>query len=145
MKVFEKPTVVQTVKGPPRRLTIKGINLPGNLWITGSQGGLEPNYQLLPSLGSEVFLNAFNDKLSQWILSGYYQPNPCEEGAAEIPPYLKIYLDGNIVDGTEVTISYSDIVLKGFIVKLTLQSNAQDPHNGDSFRITLIGKIQNGQ
>ena len=140
MEVFNEPAVIQTGR-IPKKLTIAGVAINGELWVTGVQGGMEPNYQLLPSLGAEVYINAFNDKLAQWVLSGYHVNTKCLGGGSSTPAYVQLYRDGNIVEGSEVTISYSDIVLKGFFVKLTVQANAEDPHNGDNFTLIIIGKV----
>ena len=147
MKIFNKPSIRKSPSDIKPRLTIENgermtiANVPEDFWITGFKGGMEPNYQVLASLGSEIYINSFNEKLTAWNMSGYFTTTECESTKVDKPTYLDLYATNNVNTGKPVTVTYSNMVMRGFIVRLSVSSDAGDAHKGDKFVLSLIGKV----
>jgi len=135
----------------PVRLTIKGLTSE-MLWITSLTGSVSPNYQLMYSIGAGAFLNAFNQRLSLFQLSGIHIAQACdnEQDPDDDPPFLTFYKERNIVIagakstndlGTPTRISFNNIVIVGWVVKLDIGEYSKEGIDGHTFAMSFLGQI----
>jgi hypothetical protein len=138
-------TAVFGIEDPkPARLTIEDFANNENLWLTDIRGGAKPNYQLMYAVGSDVYLNAFNQRLAQFDIQGIHILNNCA-GAFQTtgdPPFLDFYKDNNIIQRTNpLKITFEGIVITGWMVEVAIGAYSQESVDGHRFGLTFIGTI----
>ena len=123
------------------RLVVEGFD-DETLWLTSFQGDIEPNYQLMYSLGAEVFINTFSDKLSLFKLGGVYVMNLCNQDGTGTPAFMSFYRARNIAVSDEpLRIALNSIVITGFLVMLTIGKFTQEVVEGHRFTLTFLGML----
>lgn len=144
--VFSDATGLASMKDQkPVRLVIPKFN-DGKLLITKISGGVRPNFQLMYSLGSDVFINAFNQRLSMWTLSGLYIPSMCDNGKdfKGEPAFVDLYRRFNIRSGgVPLDMAFNGIVLVGFFVEIKIQDYTQKGIDGFSWEAAFLGRVNN--
>ena len=129
----------------PVRLIIPKFN-NGKLMITKISGGVRPNFQLMYSLGADVFVNAFNQRLSMWNIHGLYIPSVCDNGQdfKGEPAFVDLYRRFNIrTDGPPLDIAFNGIVLVGFFVEMKIMEYTQEGVDGFAWETPFLGRMNN--
>ena len=129
----------------PVRLVIPQFN-DGKLLITKIDGGVRPNFQLMYSLGADVFINAFNQRLSLWTLHGLYIPAVCDNGQnfKGEPAFVDLYRKFNIRTArAPLDLAFSGIVLVGFFVEMKIGDYSQNGIDGFSWETPFLGRMNN--
>jgi hypothetical protein len=129
----------------PVRLIIPKFN-DGKLLITKISGGVRPNFQLMYSLGADVFINAFNQRLSMWNLSGLYIPSMCDNGQdfRGEPAFVDLYRRFNIRNAdVPLDLAFNGIVLVGFFVEMKIGDYTQNGIDGFSWETPFLGRMNN--
>jgi hypothetical protein len=128
----------------PVRLTIEDFRNNELLWLTDIKGSTKPNFQLMYSVGKDTFINAFNQRLSVFQISGVHILNNCDGAfnSSGEPPFLSFYKANNIIARTEsLKISFENIVVSGFMIELEISSYSQEGIDGHRFTLTFLGSI----
>jgi hypothetical protein len=129
----------------PVRLVIPQFN-DGALQITKIQGGVRPNFQLMYSLGADVFINAFNQRLSMWTLHGLYIPAACDNGQnfKGEPAFVDLYRKFNIRTAkAPLDLAFNGIVLVGFFVEMKVMEYTQEGVDGFAWETPFLGRMNN--
>jgi len=141
--LFEKTKLGEITDTKPARLTIEEFDDP-RLFVTNISGGSKPNYQLMYSLGDDIFLNTFSERLSMWDLQGLHILSDCNGNDVEgDPPFLKFYREYNIKTGLIVKMSFAGIVMKGFLVDMRIEDYNQNGVEGFKFYLKYLALLQN--
>lgn len=141
--LFEKTQLGKINDSKPARLTIEEFEDP-LLFVTKLSGGAKPNYQLMYSLGDDVFLNTFSDRLSMWDIGGLHIMADCRgKTAPGEPPFMTFYKRHNIKNKKIVNMSFAGITMRGFLVALEIQDYTQKGIEGFKFQLRYISLIQN--
>jgi len=126
------------------RMAIEGFDRSEDLFITGIRGGEKPNYQLMYSLGVDVYINAFNKRLSVWELNGLFIPSDCEdcgERPGAKPAFIEFYDAHNItVDTDPILITFQTITLEGFLIDLRVQDYTKEGVEGIVFNLKYLAR-----
>lgn len=141
--LFEKTRLGKINDSKPARLTIKEFN-DQRLFVTKVGGGTKPNFQLMYSLGDDIFLNTFSERLSMWEFSGLHIMSDCD--GAEIPgepPFLTFYKRYNIKTESVVNMSFAGVALRGYLVDMRIQDYNQNGVEGFQFHLKYLALLQN--
>ena len=145
--LFEKTQVGKINDSKPARLTIKEFKddpAHGRLWVTQVRGGTKPNYQLMYSLGDDVFLNTFSERMSVWELTGLHILQNC---AGEVqdgePSFLTFYKKHNIKTTKVVNTSFAGITLKGYLIDMRIEDYNQEGVEGFKFTLKYLAMMKN--
>jgi hypothetical protein len=98
------------------------------------------------SLGADVFINAFNQRLSMWTLSGLYIPSMCDNGQdfKGEPAFVDLYRRFNIRNAAApLDLAFNGIVLVGFFVEMKIQDYTQGGIDGFSWETPFLGRMNN--
>lgn len=140
--LFATTEIVGVNDRQKKRLTISGFESE-DLWLTSIQGQWSPNFQLMYSLGVDVFINAFNNRLSDFTLSGIYIPETCEtKGNGGVPPFIEFYKSHNINEKVPAKIAFDGITITGWIVKMMIKEYNQHNIDGHEFTIQFLGRLR---
>lgn len=165
--IFKDTQVKGMEDDKPTRLTFPDVTLPGipnledEFWITDVQGGIEPNYQILYAFSNNIYVNAFTPRLTLFQLQGIYVPSrflcDTEGGGGDAnssqkqPAFMQMYWQYNIVDANAdpenqriLTVSFNNIVIRGFLVKAHIQRYNKDAIDGHEFNLHLLGFMETG-
>jgi hypothetical protein len=126
------------------RLVISGLNTNDKIFLTGVKGEVKPNYQLQYAVGPGRYINSFTHRLSLFVIEGKYVLANCNGpfDAVTDPEFFQFYKERNISNSDEaVQISYSGIVLTGYLVALTTNRHNQEAVDGFSFTLTFLGAV----
>ena len=123
------------------RLTVDGLETE-DIWLTDVAGQVQPNYQILYSLGVRAFINAFNNRLGQFSITGIYIPDGCQETGGGTPPFIEFYKKVQITQSTPAKISYDGISIQGWATQMNLKSYSQNNIDGHEFTIQFLGRIR---
>ena len=130
----------------PVRLTIPKFP-NGKLLITKISGGVQPNYQIMYSLGSDVFITAFNQRLSPWNISGIHIPGSCNNVAQNFngePAFVDLYRKFNIRTAKQpLDMTFNDIVVTGFFTGMRVGDYSQNGIDGYTWETTFLGRMTN--
>jgi hypothetical protein len=141
--LFEKTQLGSMADVKTERLAIEGFADP-NLFITNLSGGAKPNYQLMYSLGDDVFLNTFSDRLSMWELKGLHIMTDCNgKDLQGEPPFLTFYKEYNVRTEQSVRMTFASIKMNGFLVKLQINNFNQTGVEGFSFVLSYLALLEN--
>jgi hypothetical protein len=145
--IFHESTGLASIADDkPVRLTIPKFP-NGTLLITKISGGVQPNYQILYSLGSDVFITAFNQRLSPWNISGIHIPGSCNKGAQDFngePAFVDLYRKFNIRTAKQpLDMAFNDIVVTGFFIGMTVGDYSQNGIDGYTWETTFLGRMTN--
>jgi len=155
--VFSDVTGVASMQDDkPVRLIIPKFN-DGKLMITKITGGVRPNFQLMYSLGADVFINAFNQRLSIWTLNGIHIPSACANGDNGIrrigeedkahkgePAFVDLYRRFNIRTApVPLDMAFNGIVLVGFFIELKILDYTQEGVDGFAWEVSFLGRMNN--
>jgi hypothetical protein len=164
--IFKDTKVVSMEDDKPARLTFSPASLPGiptlneQFWVTDIRGGVEPNYQILYAFSNNIYVNAFTPRLSVFELQGVYVPSRVLCGVADNadqssqtqPAFMQMYWEYNIVDANAdpenqklLTVSFNQIVIRGFLVKADIGRYNQDGIDGHMFKLSLLGFVETGK
>ena len=123
------------------RLVVEGLTSE-ELWLTSIRGDIEPNYQIMYSLGAEVFLNSFQPKLSIFQIKGVYIFEVCGSKSDGEPEFMTFYRANNIgVADSPLRITFNTIVITGYLVKLMIGEFSQGAIEGHSFELQFLGML----
>lgn len=127
----------------PIRLIVSGLN-DDTLWLTGLKGSVEPNFQLMYSFGPKAFINAFNQRLSMFSISGIYVPSTCNGGGAKgEPAFVGFYRKRNIVSSDDPTkITFDGITITGWFVRLVIGEVTKQGIDGHLFSLDFLGRLK---
>jgi len=123
------------------RLTVDGLET-ADIWLTDVSGQVTPNYQILYSLGVKAFINAFNNRLGQFTITGIYIPDMCLNSGGGTPPFIDFYKKVQITQKTPAKISYDGISIQGWAIQMNLKSYSQNNIDGHEFTIQFLGRIR---
>jgi hypothetical protein len=143
LALFDKTQLGSMSDDKPARLTIKEF-VNAKLFITNLTGGVKPNFQLMYSLGDDVFLNTFSERLSMWELRGLHILTDC--AGADVPgepPFLTFYKQYNIKTEQTVSMSFAGITMKGYLVDLQIKDYNQNGVEGFAFVLQYLALLQN--
>lgn len=147
--LFENTKVEPLADTKPARLVIEGF-ANEEFWVTSVEGEVSPNFQLMYAIGPGAFLNAFNQRLSTFSLKGLHIPGSCDGRDDESePPFMKFYKQFNIVTaggtvetpGDPIGISFNNITLTGYVVKLQIREYSQQGIDGHAFVLMFLGVV----
>ena len=150
-KIFSQDGAVAQVSDErPVRLFIEGYDA-GKIMITKISGDVTPNYQLMYSLGADVFINAFNQKLSKWHLTGFHVPLVTCPPALEVtgfkkgePAFVDLYRRFNIRTAEKpIDMNFCGIVLSGFFIQLTIHDYSQSGIDSFRWETPFLGRMVN--
>jgi len=143
LALFSKTQLGSISDDKPARLTIQEFS-NARLFVTDVNGGAKPNYQLLYTIGDQVFINIFSDRMSVWDLRGVHILTDCagEESSGE-PPFLTFYRKHNITTGVSVNMSFAGITLLGFLTELVLSGYNKEGVDGFAFSLKYLAKLKN--
>jgi hypothetical protein len=164
--IFQGTQAVGVEDDKPVRLTFSPPNLPGianledEFWITDMQGGIEPNFQILYAFSNNIYVNAFTPRLTNFVLEGIYIPSNLECGETNTPEnssqtqpaFMQMYWEYNIVDANAdpdnqklLTVSFNQIVIRGFLIKAHIQRYNKGLIDGHAFKLHLLGFMETGK
>jgi hypothetical protein len=164
--IFKDTKAIGLEDDKPSRLTFSPAGLPGipnledEFWVTDVQGGIEPNYQIQYAFSNNVYVNAFTPRLTLFQLDGIYIPSKFECGRSDTPDnssqnqpaFMQMYWRYNIVDANAdpdnqriLTVSFNQIVIRGFMVKVNIQRYNKDSIDGHRFNLHLLGFMETGE
>lgn len=126
------------------RLVISGLNTNDKIFLTGVKGEVKPNYQLQYSVGAGRYVNSFTHRLSMFVIEGKYVLANCNGpfDATTDPAFFQFYKEKNISNSADpIQISYSGMVLTGYLVGLTTNRHNQEAVDGFSFTLTFLGSM----
>jgi len=141
-QVFKQTQVASIDDPKPARLTVEGLT-GEELWLTEIKGDVSPNFQLMHAVGKGAYLNAFNQRLSPFEITGVYVASSCDGSApAGEPEFLKFYKERNIVASPDpLRLTYNGITITGFLTRLVLGKYSQDKIDGHKFTLKFLGVI----
>jgi hypothetical protein len=149
--LFQGTTIKGLQDNKPARLVIEGFARE-EFWITSLTGGVQPNFQLMYAVGPGAFLNAFNQRLSVFQLSGLHVPADCDRNTANAEPaFFTFYKERNIVAAGARTdnepaqptyMSFNNITMIGWIVGLVIGEYSKEGIDGHTFQLKFLAKIQ---
>jgi hypothetical protein len=140
--LFQTTEIVGINNQQKKRLTISGFESE-DLWLTSIQGEVSPNFQLMYSLGVDVFINAFNTRMGTFMLGGIYIPETCTtKGNGGVPPFISFYKSHNINERVPAKIAFDGITIKGWIVKMMIKEYTQNNIDGHEFSIQFLGRLR---
>jgi len=126
-------------------LTIEGLHAEdSSLFITKAAGELQDNFQVNYSMGDAVYVNAFQRRLVPMELPGVSILHDCgnSDTADSKPAFVRFYEDNSITRATKpVKLTYSGIVLKGYMTGLTLGTLEMQDVSGFSFVLKFLGYV----
>ena len=138
----DKKVAAINAVGKKVRLVVEGLK-DETIWITSVRGEIEPNFQLMYSIGAQIYINTFQHKLSAFTLGGVYVFDLCGQEAGGTPPFLSFYLRNNIaVSDRPIKVSFNGIVVTGYIVKLVIGEFNQDNIEGHEFSMPFLGIVE---
>ena len=123
----------------------------GDLFVTNFGGDVRPNFQIMYSMGPEVYLNVFSQRLSAWTLEGVYVPSErCpknkENGGRnnDTPGFYKMYERYNIAndDNKFVKLAFSGLVVEAYITSMSIPSFSKTDVGQMRFSLKLLGRIK---
>jgi len=123
------------------RITVDGLET-ADIWLTDVSGQVTPNYQILYSLGVTAFINAFNNRLGQFSITGIYIPTSCVSEGGGTPPFIDFYKQVQITQKQPAKISYDGISIQGWATQMNLKSYSQNNIDGHEFTIQFLGRIR---
>jgi hypothetical protein len=142
MTLFENTDVTDLNDVKRIRLVIDGLESE-DIWMTSISGQVSPNYQILYSLGAQVFINAFNNRLGQFKITGIYVPEGCQgEAQGGTPPFIDFYKKVQITHQEPAKITYDGISIKGWAIAMTLKNYSQNNIDGHEFTIEFLGRVR---
>jgi len=142
-KLFSETQVASLSDTKQARLVIEGLS-EEELWITGLDGSVQPNYQLMYAIGAGAYLNAFSQRLSLFQLQGIHVVSTCDsDDTGKEPPFLTFYKENNIVlpDKDPIGITFNSITVTGWVVKMIIGEYSKDGIDGHTFQIMFLGLI----
>ena len=142
MALFDKTDVVALNDSKKIRLVIDGLESE-DIWLTTISGQVSPNFQILYSLGVKAFVNAFNNRLGKFNITGIYIPDTCE-GVAQggPPPFIQFYKQVQITQKKPAKITYDGISIKGWAIAMNLKNYSQNSIDGHEFTIEFLGRVR---
>ena len=123
------------------RLVIDGLESE-DIWFTDISGQVQPNFQILYSLGVKAFINAFSNRLGTFSITGIYVPDTCSDSGSGTPPFISFYKKVQITQKEPAKISYDGISIKGWATQMNLKSYSQNNIDGHEFTIQFLGRIR---
>lgn len=141
--LFPRTQLAALQDDKPVRLTIDKLD-DDKLWLTKISGSVKPNFQLMYAIGSDKYINTFSQRLSVWPISGVYALADCNGpiDAVGEPPFLKFYKQHNIsAAATNLRITFSGIVITGYLVELSIGDYQQEIIDGYQFNLSFLGAI----
>jgi len=146
MDVFGTTQLASFADDKPVRLTVDGLK-DEKLYLTSIRGEVNPNYQLMYTVGRGIYLNSFEHRLSLFTIQGIYVLVNCNgplDNRGE-PPFMLFYKRHNINTSSKaVRITFNNIVITGFLVKLSLgnyQQEGMGDVDGHMFTLLFLGTI----
>jgi hypothetical protein len=141
--IFGQTAIVPFANDNKIRLTISGLD-NAKIFLTSVDSNVKPNYQLQYSVGAARFINSFNHRLSMLNIEGKYVLANCNGplDASSEPPFMQFYKQNNIsTSQNPIKISYSGIVINGFLISLDTGRHNQEQVDGFGFRMGFLGAI----
>ena len=141
--IFKSTQLAALQDDKPVRLTIDKLD-EDKLWLTKISGSIKPNFQLRYAISGQKFINTFQQRLSIWPISGVYALADCDGpiDAVGEPPFLQFYKKHNIsAAATSVKITFSGIVITGYLVELSIGDYQQEVVDGYQFNLSFLGSI----
>jgi hypothetical protein len=149
--LFDKTNIAELSADKKIRLVVDGLE-DEELWLLDIAGSVTPNYQILYSLGATAFVNAFNNRLGKFTISGIYIPSACEEkggtsnssdeSSDDTPPFIEFYKKIQITQKESATMAYNGISIIGWAVQLDIKKYSQNNIDGHAFTISFLGRIR---
>ena len=142
--LFKRTQLASLADDKPVRLTIDQLD-DDKLWLTGIKGGIKPNFQLMYALSGQKFINTFRQRLSLWPIEGVYALADCDGpiDAVGEPPFLTFYNKHNISRAaTNLKITFSGIVITGYLVSLNIGDYQQEVIDGYQFNLSFLGVVE---
>lgn len=142
--LFQRTQLASLADEKPVRLTIDGLD-DDALWLTSLRGEVKPNFQLMYAIDGGKFINTFRQRLSLWPIQGVYALADCGGpiDAVGEPPFLRFYNKHNISRAaTNVRITFSGIVIIGYLVQLAIGEYQQEIIDGYKFNLTFLGAVE---
>jgi len=146
MDVFGTTQLASFADNKPVRLTVDGL-VDEKLYLTSIRGEINPNYQLMYTIGRGQYLNSFSHRLSLFTIQGIYVLVDCNGPLDNVgePPFMIFYKKHNInTSSKSVRITFNNIVITGFLVKLSLGNYQQEGRgdvDGHMFTLLFLGAI----
>jgi hypothetical protein len=141
--IFKRTQLASLADEKPVRLTIDGLD-DDRLWLTKISGGIKPNFQLMYAISGQKYINTFKQRLSIWPIGGVYALADCNGpiDAVGEPPFLEFYKKHNIsAAATNLKITFSGIVITGYLVELAIGDYQQEIIDGYQFQLSFLGVI----
>jgi hypothetical protein len=139
--LFNETELVQLADGKNVRLVIDGLETE-DIWLVSIGGEVQPNFQILYSLGVKAFINAFGNRLGNFQLSGIYINPTCSDEGGEVPPFIKFYNEVQITKKKSTTMSFNGITIQGWATRMTIKNYSKQNIDGHEFTIQFLGRIR---
>jgi hypothetical protein len=98
------------------------------------------------SLGADVFINAFNQRLSMWTIHGLHIPALCGDGnnLKGEPAFVDLYRRFNIRNAkVPLDMAFNGIVLVGFFIEMKVMEYTQEGVDGFAWETPFLGRMNN--
>jgi hypothetical protein len=142
MELWRDTQVASINDNRPVRMTVSGLNNE-ELWLTGLRGSVEPNFQLMYSFGNSAFINAFNQRLSQFQISGIFVAATCDGGQRSEPAFVDFYKKRNIVSSEDPTkITFDGITITGWFTSMNIGDVTNEGIQGHLFTLGFLGRLR---
>ena len=148
--LFQGTALASLTDDKPVRLVIEGFKDPEErLFLNSIEGEVQPNYQLLYAIGPGKYLDAFSQRLAPFVIAGTHILTTCsgaQVAAQAQPAFLTFYEQNNIVaraadNKGPLRITYNGIVLKCYLIKLTIGSYQKDGVDGHQFQLHVLADM----
>lgn len=147
--IFGLSQIAAFADDKPVRLTIEGFAATNEqLWLTNMQGGFAPNFQLLNAIGAGQYIDVFNQRLTQWQITGNYVLCDCK-GPLQTkskPPFQTFYEENNIVVRAQnnkgpLKITFNGIVLSSHLIGLNIGDYQKEGIDGHTFTLLILAQL----
>ena len=139
--LFDRSAITSVSDDKKIRLVIEGLESE-DTWLTDISGDVAPNFQLLYSLGTKAYINAFNNRLGTFMLAGIYVPATCDTEGGDVPAFIKFYKQVQITQKTATKMAFNGITIEGWAVKLGIKNYNQNSIDGHAFTIQFLGRVR---
>ena len=142
-RLWDKTEVGAYADDSPIRMVVSGLT-DENIWLTSLKGSVEPNYQIMYSIGADAYINSFNQRLSVWTITGIYIPKLCSGGSRK-PGFVSLYNSKNITKTKATKITFDGITITGYIIRLTINDVMKQGIDGHIFSLDFLGRLGGGR
>jgi len=130
-------------------ITVDDKRIDDDLFLIGIEGEGQSNVQIDNTLGGDILITAFGEKLTTMRIRGIAVGKTCENTtskSSDLVAFYKKYRAGTNVKTPELVLTYGSNVFRGFLVGIQIFSPTGDVNSPSSldmftFNLTVFGSF----